>query len=111
MRNRKIILKGIPASVGIAKGRARILLSVEETEKKFKEGDIIVTYMTDPSWVIYMGRARAILTNDGGILSHAAIVSRELGIPCIVGTKKATQIIKDGRMIQVDANRGIIYEE
>jgi len=110
MKNKKIILRGIPASPGKAEGRVRILPSVEDAEKKFKAGDIIVTHMTDPNWVIYMKKAKAIITNSGGALSHAAIVSRELGIPCIVGTKIATDILKDNMTIIINGEEGIIYE-
>jgi len=111
MANKKIILKGIPASPGEVKGRAKILPSVEDAEKKFKESDIIVTHMTDPNWVIYMKKAKAIITNSGGALSHAAIVSRELGIPCVVGTKIATEVLKSNMKVIVDGGKGLVYVE
>ncbi len=108
----KVLLKGLPASPGRVTGKVRILLSPEHTES-FVEGDILVTKMTAPDWVPVMGKAKAIVTDEGGLTCHAAIVSRELGIPCIVGTssfgKKATENLQDGELITVDAKNGIIY--
>jgi pyruvate,water dikinase len=107
-----VILKGLPASPGKVSGTAMVLLSVDEMDK-FKDGDILITQMTSPSWVPVMGKARAIITDDGGLTCHAAIVSRELGVPCIVGTssygKKATEVIKSGDIITVDAKNGLVY--
>ncbi len=108
----EVILKGLPASPGKISGVAKVLLSVDEMEK-FKEGDILVTKMTAPDWVPIMGKARAIITDEGGLTCHAAIISRELGVPCIVGTssfgQKATETLKDGETITVDAKNGLIY--
>ena len=104
-----ILTKGIPASPGIAYGRARVLLDLKDA-KNFQQGDILVTRMTDPDWVPIMKIASAIVTDEGGRTSHAAIVSRELGIPAVVGTGNATKVIKDGQEITVDGTRGIIYE-
>jgi pyruvate,water dikinase len=108
----EIILRGLPASPGVASGRAHVLLSVDEI-KDFKEGEILITRMTAPDWVPAMQKAAAIITDDGGMTCHAAIVSRELGVPAIVGTsaygKKATEAIKTGDLITVDANNGIVY--
>ncbi|MCY0873459.1 MAG: pyruvate, water dikinase [Acidianus infernus] len=109
VENRKVLVKGLAASPGIASGIARVILDVKEAGN-FKKGDILVTRMTDPDWVPIMKIASAIVTDEGGITSHAAIVSRELGIPAIVGTKEATKVIKDGQEITVDATRGIVYE-
>jgi pyruvate,water dikinase len=106
---RKILVKGLAASPGIASGRARVILEVKDA-KDFQKGDILVTRMTDPDWVPVMKIASGIVTDEGGITSHAAIVSRELGIPAIVGTKEGTKIIKDGEEITVDATRGVVYE-
>ena len=105
----KILTRGLPASPGIAYGRARVILDIKEA-KDFEKGDILVTRMTDPDWVPLMKIASAIVTDEGGMTSHAAIVSRELGIPAVVGTGNATKVIKDGQEITVDAIRGIIYE-
>ncbi len=101
------ILKGKVASLGYATGKAKILHSSKEISK-FNKGDILITTMTTPDFVPIMEKAAAIITDEGGITSHAAIISRELGIPCIVGTDKATKIIKDGDYLEVDAKKGII---
>ena len=77
-------------------------------ELKVKKGEILVTTMTSPDFVPAMKLAAAIVTDRGGITSHAAIVSRELGIACIVGTERATKILKDGDLVEVDANEGTI---
>ncbi|WMT52232.1 MAG: phosphoenolpyruvate synthase [Ferroplasma sp.] len=107
-----VILKGLPASPGKISGTARVLLNVDEMEK-FREGDILVTKMTAPDWVPIMGKARAIITDEGGLTCHAAIISRELGVPCIVGTssfgQKATESLRDGETITVDAKNGLVY--
>jgi pyruvate,water dikinase len=105
----KILAKGLPASPGLVSSRARILLDLHQA-KDFQKGDILVTKMTDPDWVPIMKMASAIVTDEGGMTSHAAIVSRELGIPAVVGTGNATSVIKDGQIITVDAYRGVIYE-
>ena len=107
---RKILVRGLPASPGIAIGVAKVALTVDEAAKLMKKGDILVTKMTDPDWVPYMKLAAAIVTDEGGMTAHAAIVSRELGIPCIVGTKNATQVLKTGMEVTVDATHGIVYE-
>ena len=108
MPKQKLILKGIPASNGIAQSAVRIVKGAKDTEK-FREGDILVAKITEPSMVIMMNKAAAIVTDTGGLTSHPAIVSRELGIPCVVDTKKATQILKNGMKIKVNGNRGEIY--
>ncbi len=104
----EVILEGIAASTGMASGTVKIVSSKEELDK-VKEGDILVTQMTNPDFVPAMRRAVAIVTDAGGRTSHAAIVSRELGIPSVVGTGKATQVLKDGEAITVDGARGIVY--
>lgn len=105
--NETKILKGVVASPGEIKGIAKILLSTKEGAK-LNVGDILVATNTSPEFVPFMKKAAAILTEKGGLTSHAAIVSRELGIPCIVGIKNITSIIKDGDLIEVDADKGII---
>ena len=105
----KILLKGIGASPGIATGTVKIISDVSEIDK-VKEGDILVTKMTTPDMVPAMKKAAAIVTDEGGLTCHAAIVSRELGTPCVVGTKKATEILKDGMVVTVDGEKGIVYE-
>ncbi len=109
----KIIVKGLPASPGTASGQAHILKSQEEIDS-FKQGEVLVTKMTAPDWVPAMKKAKAIVTDEGGMTCHAAIVSREMGVPCIVGTgslsTKATETILDGEMITVDGKEGVVYE-
>lgn len=102
------ILSGAAASPGVATGIVKVLKSPDETDK-VKEGDILVAQMTTPDYVPAMKRAAAIVTDQGGQTSHAAIVSRELGVPCIVGTKLATVKMKTGKVYTVDANKGDIY--
>jgi len=103
-----VVVKGIPASPGVAVGTARVCLTLEDAKKKLKKGDILVTKMTDPDWVPYMKLAAAIVTDEGGRTSHAAIVSRELGIPAVVGTGNATSVLKDGEVYTVDGSRGVV---
>ncbi|MCS7134359.1 MAG: phosphoenolpyruvate synthase [Candidatus Pacearchaeota archaeon] len=102
------LLLGLPASSGVASGRVRIIHSLQELSK-VQQGDILVTKMTSPDMVVAMQKASAIVTDEGGVTCHAAIVSRELGIPCVVGTKKATRILKDGMIVTVDGSAGKIY--
>ena len=99
-------LKGIAVSSGKATGKVRILLSPRNDN--MKNGEVLVAPMTSPDYIIAMRKASAIVTDVGGLMSHAAIVSRELGIPCIVGTKIATKVLKDGDLVEVDAERGMI---
>ncbi len=99
--------RGLSASLGRVTGPVKIIKSVTEINK-VQPGDILVAVMTRPDYVPAMRRAAAIVTNEGGITSHAAIVSRELGIPCIIGTKIATEVLKDGDMVEVNANHGIV---
>jgi pyruvate,water dikinase len=109
----KVITRGLPASPGVAAGKAHVIESVDKI-KEFREGEILVTEMTAPDWVPAMRKAKAIVTNSGGMTCHAAIVSRELGIPCIVGTASrgnpATEAIISGTDITVDATNGVVYE-
>jgi pyruvate,water dikinase len=107
----KVLVRGLPASPGVAAGVARVIFNPKSQEAmEFKEGDILVTKMTDPDWVPLMKKAAAIVTDEGGMTSHAAIVSRELGIPCIVGTGNATKVLAGNPEVTVDASRGVVYE-
>jgi len=107
----KILVTGLPASPGVATGVARIILDPHSPEaEEFREGDVLVTRMTDPDWVPLMKKAAAIVTDEGGMTSHAAIVSRELGIPAVVGTGNATTTIRNGMLVTVDGSRGVVYE-
>lgn len=101
------IIKGAIAFKGIARGTVKIVKVAHEIDK-VKEGDILVAPTTAPSFIIGMQRAAAFVTDEGGITSHAAIVSREMKKPCIIGTKIATRILKDGDLVEVDANTGNI---
>jgi len=102
------LLKGIPASIGTVTGKVKIIHSPAENND-IQVGDILVAEMTNPSFVPAMKRATAIVTDSGGMTSHAAIVSRELGKPAVVGTGQATHQLKDGEEITVDGTRGYIY--
>jgi len=108
MPKEKVILKGIAASTGVAEGAVKIVKGVEDISN-FEERDILVAEMTEPSMVIMMNKAAAIITDKGGLTSHPAIVSRELGIPCVVATKIATKTLKDGMKVKVDGAKGEIY--
>jgi len=102
------LVRGLGAAPGVAAGPARVLKSLEESEK-LQQGDVLVTRMTEPDWTPLMKKAAAIVTDEGGMTAHAAIVSRELGIPCIVGTQEATRRIPDGTEVTVDAGEGVVY--
>jgi len=104
-----VILKGYGASPGIGVGPVRLVLDKSEFYK-VNEGDVLATKMTTPDAVPAMKKAIAIVTDEGGSTCHAAIVSRELGIPCVVGTIHATSTLKDGQIITVDAKRGLVYD-
>ncbi len=105
----EVLLRGVPASPGVAAGKVKVALTVEEAARKMSKGDILVTKMTDPDWVPYMKLASAIVTDEGGMTAHAAIVARELGIPAVVGTGEATRVLKDGMVVTVDGSRGVVY--
>ncbi len=105
----KVLLTGLGAAPGVATGIVRLIASGRELDK-VKQGDIMVTKMTMPDMVPGMKRAGAIVTDEGGMACHAAIVSRELGCPAVVGTKKATTTLKDGMEITVDGGKGMVYE-
>jgi pyruvate,water dikinase len=104
-----VLLGGIEASPGVASGPVKVVYQVEQIDK-VEKGDVLVAEMTTPDFVPAMKRAVAIITDRGGKTAHAAIVSRELGIPCVVGTGNATQILKDGQIVTVDGSRGKIYD-
>lgn len=101
------VLTGISASPGKVIGKAKVIPGIFQI-RKMRRGDILVTVATHPDYLPAMRIARAIITDEGGLTSHAAIVSRELKIPCVVGTKTATHVLKDNDMIEVDAERGIV---
>ena len=103
------LMQGLKASPGIAIGPVKLIATPKELYKVI-DGDIMVTRMTTPDFVPAMKRAAGIITDEGGSTCHAAIVSRELGIPCIVGTKTATKTLKEGQVITLDAKLGIVYD-
>lgn len=105
----KVLVKGLGASPGISSGKVKKISDINEIAR-VNDGDVLVTIMTNPDMVPAMKKAAAVVTDEGGRTCHAAIVSRELGIPCIVGTKNGSKILKEGEMITVDATRGVVYE-
>ncbi|MBL3532032.1 phosphoenolpyruvate synthase [Companilactobacillus zhachilii] len=108
----KVVVRGLPASPGLASGVVHVIDDPKDIDQ-FKQGEILVTLMTSPDWVPAMKKAAAIITNNGGMTCHAAIVSREMQIPCIVGTKSqsiaATEALHDGDVVTVDAKNGVVY--
>jgi len=108
-KDAKILLKGQGAAPGTATGKVVIIRDVKDTGS-VKEGDILVTRMTNPDMVPAMRKVAAIVTDEGGMTCHAAIVSRELGTPAVVGTKTGTQQLKNGQLVTVDGEMGIVYE-
>jgi phosphohistidine swiveling domain-containing protein len=100
-------LKGIACSPGVYEGLARIIKDLSEVEK-IKPGEVLVTKFTDPAWTPVLGIVSAVVTEVGGVLSHAAVISREYGIPAVLNSKHATEIIQNGQRIRVDGDRGII---
>ncbi len=100
-------IKGVAASKGRVRGRVRILTDARQGEF-FRHGEILATAMTSPDYMLAVRRAAAIITDEGGITCHAAIISRELGIPCVIATKVATQVLRDGDLVEVNADKGIV---
>jgi len=108
----KVLATGLSVGSKIAQGKVKIIMDAKDIDK-FKKGEILVTEMTDPDWVPVMKMAEAIVTNSGGRTAHAAIVSRELGVACIVGTGKATQVLKSGQEVTVscaEGEQGKVYQ-
>lgn len=103
------LVKGLPASPGIGRGKVKLIKDISEINK-VNEGYVLVTAMTNPDMVPAMRKCAGVVTDEGGRTCHAAIVSRELQIPCIVGAKTATKTLKTGDTVTVDAVRGIVYE-
>ena len=104
----ELILKGTGASAGVAHGKVQIVAGIKDAAT-FEEGSILVTRITDPSMVMMMAKSAAIVCDIGGLTSHPSIVSREMGIPCVVNTKTATSTLKYGQEIIVDGTKGEIY--
>ena len=101
----KLKLTGMAASPGRVEGRARVIRSAEELDQ-IKEGEILVAPVTAPSWAPVFGKIRATVTDIGGMMSHAAIVCREYGLPAVTGTGSASSSIKTGQMLRVDGSTG-----
>jgi pyruvate,water dikinase len=100
-------LRGMAASPGVAEGPARVIASPAQIDE-VRDGEILVAPLTAPSWAPIFGKIRATVTDIGGIMSHAAIVSREYGKPAVVGTGRATAVIKTGQMLRVDGTTGVV---
>jgi pyruvate, water dikinase len=103
------IVRGLGAAPGVGSGRVKIISDLQQGNA-LEDGDVLVTHMTNPDWVPLMRRSAAIVTDAGGMTCHAAIVSRELGIPCVVGTAEATSKLRDEELVTVDASNGAVYE-
>lgn len=106
---RVIICRGLGASPGIISGTVKIIKNLDELDK-IVDGDILVTTMTTPDMVPAMKRANGIVTDEGGVTCHAAIISRELGIPCVAGTGEATTVLKENTKVTIDGKKGLVYE-
>jgi pyruvate,water dikinase len=104
-----ILVRGMGVSPGQGVGRVKIMLDIKDISS-FTEGDVLVTEMTTPDWVPAMKIASAVVTNLGGKTCHAAIVSRELGVPCIVGSENGTKVLKQGELVTVDGQRGLVFK-
>ena len=104
-----VLISGLPAAPGMASGPVRILQSPQEGAR-LQTGEVLVAPMTTPDWVPTLRRASAIVTDGGGMTCHAAIASRELGIPCVVGTRQATTVLRDGEVVTVDGRAGRVSE-
>ena len=105
----RVLVQGLAASSGRATGAVRVLASPDEGGK-LQAGEILVAKMTSPDWVPTMRRAGALVTDGGGMTCHAAIVSRELGVPCVVGARVATSVLRDGELVTVDGAQGLVLE-
>lgn len=106
---RSAVIKGVIAFPGVVRGRVCILgPNIDPTKVNFHQGDILVAVHTHPRYIELVKKSAGIVTDEGGMLSHAAIIARELGKPCIIGTKFATHVLKNGDMIEVDAGKGIV---
>ena len=103
------IVTGLGASPGMGSGAVKLVTKLKDLSR-VNQGDILVTKMTTPDFVPLMMKTAGIVTDEGGMTSHAAIVSRELGVPCVVGTSNATKVLKDGAVVSVDGSRGLVFK-
>lgn len=99
-------IAGLPVSSGSVEGRARVILNLEEAE--LKEGDILVTTFTDPSWTPLFVSIKGLVTEVGGLMTHGAVIAREYGLPAVIGVENATKLIKDGQRIRVNGTEGYV---
>lgn len=106
----QLLIRGTGACAGKVKGIVKIVEGPEDA-RKMKEGDILVAPFTTPLLTLAMTRALAIVTDTGGLTCHAAVVARELGVPCVVGTKNATKVLRDGMTVIVDGGKGLVFTE
>ncbi|WP_405305497.1 phosphoenolpyruvate synthase [Methanobrevibacter sp.] len=104
-----VLVRGLGASPGMASGTVKIILDIDELDK-IKDGDIMVTTMTTPDMVPAMRRASGIVTDEGGVTCHASIISRELGIPCVVGTGDATTVLEENSGVTLDGKKGLVFD-
>jgi pyruvate,water dikinase len=104
-----VLIRGLAASKGTASGKVRVLRSPEEGDQLLN-GEVLVAPMTSPDWVPAIRRASALVTDGGGMTCHTAIVSRELGVPCVVGTRNATSTLRDGELVTVDGGTGEVRQ-
>lgn len=109
IEDKNVIIKGLGASPGTASGIVKIVSDIDELDK-IKDGDIMVTTMTTPDMVPAMRRASGIITDEGGVTCHASIISRELGIPCVVGTGSATTVLNENEGVTLDGKKGLVFE-
>ncbi|WP_407423277.1 phosphoenolpyruvate synthase [Methanobrevibacter sp.] len=105
----EVLIRGLGASPGLASGTVKVILSLDELDK-VQDGDVMVTTMTTPDMVPAMKRATGIVTDEGGVTCHASIISRELGIPCVVGTGNATKTLKEDTGVTLDGKKGLVFE-
>ena len=104
-----VLVRGLGASPGMASGKVKIVMDIDELDK-IKDGDIMVTTMTTPDMVPAMRRASGIVTDEGGVTCHASIISRELGIPCVVGTGDATSTLEENTGVTLDGKKGLVFD-
>jgi pyruvate,water dikinase len=102
------VLRGLAGSPGVARGQARVIRGLAEANK-LQKGEILVAEAAMPAWTVLFTTISAVVTDVGGILSHCAVVAREYGIPAVVGTDLATKVIRDGQMVEVDGNTGVVH--
>ncbi|EQC50741.1 PEP-utilizing enzyme [Bacteriovorax sp. DB6_IX] len=106
----KTVYRGIPCSPGLIQGRVIVAKTLEET-KDLQDGDILITKFTDPGWTPILGKVSAVVTEVGGVLSHAAVISREYGIPAVLNVSKITSLLKTGMQVTIDGDAGAIIVE